>query len=180
MVALWNTTPRGRDPPRELYIVIETPRGSRNKYEVAKHFPGVLLDRFLSGSLAYPADYGLVPQSWGEDGDPLDAMVVGSAPTFPGCIVRARPVGMLDMVDQGEPDQKILCVLVGDPYFAHVKTWEDLGEAFLNEAADFFRTYKRLEAGEHAVEVRGWRSLEEAQTVLEASFRRYHEEFETQ
>jgi inorganic pyrophosphatase len=174
---LWQTTPRGRDPPRELYVVVETPRGSRNKYELAKEFPGVLLDRILHASLAFPADYGLVPRSWGEDGDPLDALVVGSGPTFPGCIVRARPIGMLDMVDRGEPDQKILCALVGDPRYASVHEAAQLGEPFLLEVEEFFRTYKRLEAGADAIDVRGWRSVEEAHATLEAAFARYDGKF---
>lgn len=179
-MTLWKSTPRGRDPPHELYVVIETPRGSRNKYEVAKHFPGVLLDRILHASLAYPADYGLVPQSWGEDGDPLDALVVGSAPTFPGCIVRARPIGVLDMIDKGEPDEKILCALVGDPRYADVTRHEQLGQPFLDEIEEFFRTYKRLEQGESAIEIRGWGGVEAAHRVLEAAFRRYHDRFHTQ
>ena len=179
-MTLWQTTPRGRDPPRELYVVIETPRGSRNKYEVAKHFPGVLLDRILHASLAYPADYGLVPQSWGEDGDPLDALVVGSSPVFPGAIVRARPVGVLDMVDKGELDEKIICALVGDPRYAPVERLDDLGKPFLDEVEEFFRTYKRLEAGATAVDVRGYRDADAAHAVLEAAFRRYEEKFHSQ
>lgn len=179
-MTMWKTTPRGRDPPRELYVIVETPRGSRNKYELAKHFPGVLLDRFLTGSLAYPADYGLVPQSWGEDGDPLDAIVLGSAPTLPGCIVRARPIGMLDMVDRGERDEKILCVHINDVRVSHIEKLDQVGQPYLDEIADFFRVYKRLEAGEGAVEVEGWKEVDRANEVLEAAFERYRGMFEQQ
>lgn len=179
-MTLWQTTPRGRNPPHELYVIIETPRGQRNKYEVAKHFPGVLLDRILHASLAYPADYGLVPQSWGEDGDPLDALVIGSHPVHPGAIVRARPIGVLHMVDGGDPDEKIVCALIGDPRTAHLQKLEDAGQAFLDEVEEFFRTYKRLESGKEAIEIKGWGDVDEAHRLLEEAFQRYHKKFETQ
>lgn len=179
-MTLWKSTPRGPNPPKLLYGVIETPQKTRTKYEVAKSFDGVILDRILHGSLVYPADYGLIPRSWAEDGDPLDILVLTTEPTHPGCIVRARPVGVLDMEDQGERDHKVLAVLDDDPRFAEVQELEDLSRHQTLEIEEFFRDYKKLELGREAVEVHGWEDREEAYEVIEAAFQRYREKWESE
>lgn len=170
---LWRTTPAGPDPPELLHGVVETPEGVRTKYELAKEFPGVFLDRILHGSLRFPTDYGLIPRTWAEDGDPLDLLVLGSEATHPGCVVRVRPVGLLDMVDRGDPDRKVLGALTDDPRLDGVAGIDDVGDETLEEIQAFFEDYKRLELGREAVEARGWAGRETALEVVEDARDRY-------
>lgn len=154
-------------PPGEarwLEAVIEIPRGSRNKYEF-DHKRGVYrLDRVLYSSMHYPTDYGFIEGTLSGDGDPLDILVIVEEPTFPGCHVRARPIGTLDMQDEKGPDEKILAVLEDDPRFGGIDAIEQLQEHWIKEIAAFFRTYKELQGV--AVEVRGWQSVEDAWRVI--------------
>jgi len=155
----------------EVLALIEIPRGSRNKYEV-DHVTGRLkLDRVLYSSVHYPTDYGYIVDTLGEDGDPLDILVVVQEPTFPGCIVPARPVGGLDMRDEKGSDFKVLAVPVGDPRYAHVDSMAALGEHWRREVETFFATYKLLE--EKTTEVLGWHSVTEARAVIEECRERY-------
>lgn len=126
-----------------LDCVIEIPQGGRCKYE---HVDGRLrLDRVLYSALAYPAEYGFIPETRSPDGDPLDIVVAMSVPTFPGCVIPARIVGGLEMIDQGEPDTKIVAVCAVDPRYDHIHTLDDFGPHFTKEIVDFFSSYKRLE-----------------------------------
>ena len=126
-----------------LDCVIEIPQGGRCKYE---HVDGRLrLDRVLYSALAYPAEYGFIPETRSSDGDPLDIVVAMSVPTFPGCVIPARIVGGLEMIDQGEPDTKIVAVCAVDPRYDHIHTLDDFGPHFTKEIVDFFSSYKRLE-----------------------------------
>ncbi len=126
-----------------LDCVIEIPQGGRCKFE---HVDGQLrLDRVLYSSLAYPAEYGFIPETRSADGDPLDIVVAMSEPTFPGCVIPARIVGALEMVDQGELDTKILAVCAVDPRYDHIHALEDFGPHFTRELVDFFSSYKNLE-----------------------------------
>jgi len=130
----------------EFDVLIEIPRGSRNKYEV-DHVSGLIrLDRTLFTATQYPADYGFVPDTLGEDGDPLDALVLVLEPTFPGCLIRSRPIGMFRMTDEKGGDDKILCVPASDPRQEHLRDLHHLPEFDRLEIEHFFLIYKELEA----------------------------------
>jgi inorganic pyrophosphatase len=115
MIHPWRDLPPGRNPPEEVTAVIEIPRGSRNKYELDKELGMFKLDRVLYSAVHYPGDYGFIPRTLHEDGDPLDILVRINEPTFPGCLIDVRPIGVLKMLDRGEPDDKILAVPSHDP-----------------------------------------------------------------
>ncbi len=144
--------------PGLLNILIEIPGGSKNKYEFDKDINAFALDRVLYASVQYPFDYGFVPNTLADDGDPLDGIVIMDQPTFPGCVITARPVGMLEMIDGGDRDEKILCVPDKDPRYAHVKSLADIPAHRLDEIAEFFRTYKNLE--KKVTEILGWKDVE--------------------
>ncbi len=150
---------------------IEIPRGSRNKYEVDHATGRLRLDRVLYSSVHYPADYGFVVGTMGEDGDPLDVLVLVQEPTFPGCLVPARPVGGLNMHDEKGSDFKVVAVPVGDPRYAHIHDLAELGEHWPQEIETFFATYKLLER--KATEVLGWHSAAEAWEVIRRCQERY-------
>jgi inorganic pyrophosphatase len=150
---------------------VEIPRGSRNKYEFDEATGQFRLDRVLYSSVHYPTDYGFIPDTLAEDGDHLDILVLVQEPTFPGCLIDARPIGGLDMADEKGGDFKVLAVPVGDPRYAHVTSLEDLGEHWLREIETFFATYKLLEPKQ--TEVLGWHSLEETWQVIESCRERY-------
>jgi inorganic pyrophosphatase len=145
-----------------IEVVVEIPRGSRNKYELDKERGIMRLDRVLYSSVHYPTDYGFVVGTLALDGDALDAMVVVDEPTFPGCHVAARPIGVLDMRDEKGPDQKILAVPIGDPRFGEIYDLKDIGQHWLREIENFFQTYKALEP--KWTDVVGW---EDAAAALE-------------
>jgi inorganic pyrophosphatase len=167
---------RGGPEQGWIQALIEIPKGSRNKYEF-DHACGVIrLDRVLYSSVHYPTDYGFITGTLSSDGDPLDLLVVTDEPTFPGCFVRARPVGTLDMMDEKGEDEKILAVPQDDPRFGGVRQLSDLGEHWPREIAAFFRTYKELQGLQtevrnwHDVDV-AWRIIREAQQRLESQSR---------
>ncbi len=152
----------------EFDVTIEIPKGQRNKYEVDHATGRIRLDRMLFTSMAYPSDYGYIEDSLGEDGDPLDALVLLDEPTWPGCLVRARPIGMFRMTDEAGGDDKILCVPAGDPRKDGIRELEDVSEFDRLEIQHFFETYKDLEPGK-SVEGAYWASRKEAQqTVIDA------------
>ncbi len=138
-------------------VIIEIPAGSRNKYELDKELGVIKLDRVLYSAVHYPLDYGFIPNTLGDDGDPLDGLVMMDEPTFPGCLITARPIGMLEMVDGGERDEKLLCVPADDPRYAKVKSLSDVAPHRLAEIAEFFRTYKNLQ--NKKVEVGEWKDV---------------------
>ncbi len=152
---------------------IEIPRGSRNKYEYDDRTGRFLLDRVLYSSVHYPTDYGFITETLGEDGDSLDVLVLVQEPTFPGCLIPARPLGGLDMHDEKGSDFKVLAVPVGDPRYAHVRTLADIGDHWLREIETFFATYKLLEPKQ--TEVLGWHDIAHARTVIERCRDRYAE-----
>ncbi|HET6316998.1 MAG TPA: inorganic diphosphatase [Chloroflexota bacterium] len=147
-----------------IEVFVEIPRGSRNKYEVDKARGVLVLDRVLFSSVHYPTDYGFVIGTLAEDGDALDALVVVDEPTFPGCHIKARPIGVLDMKDEKGPDQKILAVPVGDPRFADIRDLRDIGQHWLREIENFFQTYKQLE--NKWTDVVGWEDAAAAARVI--------------
>lgn len=148
-----------------IEVVVEIPRGSRNKYEF-DHERGIFrLDRVLYSSVHYPTDYGFVPGTLSLDGDPLDALVVVDEPTFPGCHMRARPIGTLIMFDEKGEDEKILAVPYDDPRFSQTQKLHDLATHWQLEIAAFFRTYKELQGVQ--TEVRDWHDVAEAWKIIE-------------
>ncbi len=161
-----------RPPDGDLVeVVIEIPRGSRNKYEIDKRTGVIRLDRVLYSSVHYPADYGFIPYTLAQDGDPLDILVLVEEPTFPGCHVVARPIGVLRMRDEKGPDDKIIAVPAADPRFAHVTELEHVSEHWQREIETFFMTYKTLE--DRTVETGGWEGREAAWELIEATRRAY-------
>lgn len=146
--------PIGENAPLVFNTVIEIPKGSTNKYEVDQKTGVIKLDRVLYSPLFYPFDYGYIPQTLYGDGDPLDALVLVSHPTFPGCVVEVKAIGVLEMRDEKGSDEKILCVATKDPRYSFRKSINDLQEHTRKEIIHFFEVYKTLE--EKSVEVLGW------------------------
>jgi inorganic pyrophosphatase len=145
-------------------IVVEIPKGSRNKYETDPETGHLVLDRMLFTSMMYPADYGYIEGTLGGDGDALDALVFVGEPTFPGCRIVARPVGLFRMTDEKGPDEKILCVPLRDPMWSRIRALGDLNPNLLNEIEHFFQVYKDLE--EKKVDTAGFGDREEALVVI--------------
>jgi inorganic pyrophosphatase len=148
----------------ELLALVEIPKGSRNKYEYDEGIGHIVLDRFLSSSMVYPTDYGFLMGHRGRDGDPLDAMICVSEPTFPGCVIPVKPIALFAMSDEKGIDDKIVCVPTQDPGWNHANSLEDIPKALQAEIFHFFSVYKQLEGKE--VEVEGWKSREEALDVI--------------
>jgi inorganic pyrophosphatase len=148
----------------EAIAFIEIPGGSRNKYEFDPELGGVALDRRLFTSMSYPADYGFIEGTLGEDGDPLDALVLVGDPTFPGCRIRVRPVGLFYMTDEKGPDEKIICVPLKDPLWSPVRDIHDIPAAFREEIEHFFQVYKDLE--DKKTETRGFGNRAEALRIV--------------
>ena len=149
---------------KEIEAVVEIPKGSRNKYEFDVSTGAIRLDRVLYSSVHYPTDYGFVPGTKGADGDMVDILIVVEEPTFPGCRVKVRPIGILRMVDEKGTDEKILGVPVADPRFDGIEDISDLQSHWLAEIENFFATYKMLEGKETMV--KGWGGIKEARKVL--------------
>lgn len=148
-----------------LNVLIEIPAGSKNKYEFDKDMQALILDRVLFASVQYPFDYGFIPNTLADDGDPLDGMVIMDQPTFPGCVIASRPIGMLEMIDGGDRDEKLLCVPAEDPRYDQVKTLDDIAAHRLDEIAEFFRTYKNLE--KKVTEILGWQDVDKVTPLVE-------------
>jgi inorganic pyrophosphatase len=153
--------------PDEVMVVVEIPTGSRNKYEYDPVTGAMVLDRMLFTATRYPADYGFIEGTLGEDGDPLDALVFVGEPTFPGCRIRARPFALFKMWDEKGSDEKVLCVPLRDPAWSHVQDLEDLLPTLRNEVEHFFAVYKDLEGKSTGTE--GFAPREEALKAIEAA-----------
>lgn len=152
-----------------INVLIEIAAGSKNKYEFDKDLQAFALDRVLYSSVQYPYDYGFVPNTLADDGDPLDGMVMIDEPTFPGCVIASRPIGMLEMIDGGDRDEKILCVPDNDPRFDQVKSLKDVAPHRLDEIAEFFKTYKNLQ--KKAVQILGWQDVDKVQALVDECIR---------
>ncbi len=166
-----NNIPPGPSVPDIINVFIEIPKGSQNKYEFDKELNVLRLDRVLFSSTVYPGDYGFIPQTLGLDGDPLDALVFVTNPTYPTTLIEARPIGVMEMVDDGEVDDKILCVPVNDVRFKGMQDIGDVDQPFLDEIAHFFAVYKQLEGKQ--VEVRGWKDAAAAKVIISRSIEAY-------
>jgi inorganic pyrophosphatase len=156
-----------------LHCLVEIPKGSRNKYEWDEHLGAIKFDRFLFSSVVYPLDYGMIPETLAEDGDPLDAMVAVSEPTFPGCMIPVKPIALFKMRDEKGIDDKVICVPLQDPNWNSFERLEDLPAQLCDEISHFFAVYKTLEQKD--VEVEGWFPREDAVAVIEESRRRWRE-----
>ena len=176
MLHLWHDIPPGRNPPEEVTAVIEIPSGSRNKYELDKATGLMKLDRVLYSSVHYPGDYGFIPRTLHEDNDPLDIMVMVKEETFSGCMIDVRPIGVLRMLDRGEPDDKILGVPLHDPGHEEYFDIADIPQHMLKETEYFFATYKDLEG--KRVQVLGWEKSHEAMRIIQESIARYDAQYQ--
>ncbi|MCR4336460.1 MAG: inorganic diphosphatase [Candidatus Omnitrophica bacterium] len=154
-----------------LEVIIEIPKGSRNKYEYDPERNIIKFDRMLFSAMHYPSDYGFIPDTLAPDGDPLDALVLVWEPTFPGCLMRARPIGLFKMWDEKGSDEKILCVPVNDPLWNYIHDYRQLPPHLLKEIEHFFKVYKELEGKKTGVE--GWRDLKVALKAIKDSRLRY-------
>jgi len=156
-----------------LHVLVEIPKGSRNKYEWDEELGAITFDRFLFSSVVYPLDYGMIPETLAEDGDPLDAMVAVSEPTFPGCVIPVKPIALFKMSDDKGIDDKVICVPFTDPNWNGMEVLDDLPPQLRDEISHFFAVYKTLEQKE--VKVDGWYGRDVALEVIEASRRRWDE-----
>lgn len=162
---------KAQPEPGVINVLIEIAGGSKNKYEFDKDMNAFALDRVLFASVKYPYDYGFIPNTLADDGDPLDGMVIMDEPTFPGCVIAARPIGMLEMIDGGDRDEKILCVPAEDPRYNGVKSLKDIAPHRLEEIAEFFRTYKNLE--KKVTEILGWKDVDAVNPLVEECIKAY-------
>ena len=175
MIHMWRDIAPGPHPPEIVTAVIEIPAKSRNKYELDKETGLLKLDRVLYSSVHYPGDYGFIPRTLHEDGDPLDILVRINEPTFPGCMIEARPIGVLRMLDKGEPDDKVLAVPCQDPFHQEVFDIADMPQHYLKEVEHFFHVYKDLEG--KRVQILGWSGSTQAMQVITESVVRYEEKY---
>lgn len=171
----WHDIPTGSEPPSRITAVIEIPTNERNKYELDKELGVFRLDRVLHSAVHYPGDYGFLPRTLGDDGDPLDVLVLMKIPVFTGCLVEARPVGLFHLVDHGVPDEKVLAVPLGDPYSEGLDELSDIPPHALLEIEHFFRVYKDLE-GKHT-ETRGFEGADAARRAVTRGMEMYRQKF---
>ena len=172
---LWRELPPGPQVPEVVFCIVEIPKGSRNKYEYQEDTGVIKLDRVLYSSMHYPGDYGIIPRTFCEDGDPLDILVMTNQSTFPGCLIEARPIGVFHMRDAGLTDDKILAVPTNDPLSQEYNDIADIPQHFLAEVAHFFRVYKDLEMVR--VEALGWESVAVAREVITEAIQLFKERF---
>jgi inorganic pyrophosphatase len=171
----WHDIPTGPRPPEELTAVIEIPTNERNKYELDKTLGIYRLDRVLYSAVHYPGDYGFLPRTLGEDGDPLDVLVLMTIPVFTGCLVDARPIGLFHLVDRGVADEKVLAVPLGDPYSEGLSDLGDIPAHYLKEIEHFFQVYKDLEGTR--TETRGFEGAGAAREAVVRAMELYQSKF---
>lgn len=171
---LWKNIPSGDNPPEILNAVIEVISGSRDKYEYKHKWETFVLDRVIPSSVVFPIEYGFIPQTWSEDNDPLDIMVLSYEPLEVGCVVRVRVIGALIMEDEHGDDPKILSVLVNDARFEGFMDINDVHKHKLKEIQEFYETYKRLEPHKF-VKFKEWRNAAEAKRIVDYSIKRFEE-----
>lgn len=159
------------DKVKTFDVLVEIPRGSRNKYEYDFDLKRMRFDRMLFSSMMYPADYGFIPETLALDGDPLDVLVLVTKPTFPGCVIEVKPIGVFHMADDKGPDEKVICVPVSDPIWNKLNDLEDINTHLLKEIEHFFQVYKDLE--NKTVDVGGWGDVKEAQQIIKACVDRF-------
>lgn len=159
------------DKKHSFDVLIEIPRGSRNKYEYDFDLKRMRFDRMLFSSMMYPADYGFIPETLALDGDPLDVLVLINEPTFPGCVIEVKPIGVFHMADDKGPDEKIICVPVSDPIWNNLNDLSDMNPHLVKEIEHFFQVYKDLENKQ--VDVEGWGDVNEARDIIKKCVDRF-------
>ncbi|MBC9794928.1 inorganic diphosphatase [Sinomicrobium weinanense] len=152
-------------------VLIEIPKGSRNKYEYDFKLKKIRYDRMIFSSMHYPADYGFIPETLALDGDPLDVLVLVTEPTFPGCVMEVKPIGVFHMADEKGPDEKIVCVPISDPIWNKLNDLSDMNPHQVKEIEHFFQVYKDLE--HKKVDVGGWGDVKEAYEIIDACLDRF-------
>ena len=172
---LWHDIETGPKVPSVINVIVEIPKGSQNKYEYDKKRGIIKLDRVLFSPFFYPGEYGIIPQTYAEDGDPMDALVLVTNHTYPGVLIESRPIGMLRMKDCGEMDNKILCVAKDDVRYDNLKDITDLDKHYLQEIGHFFEVYKHLEGKK--VEILGWKNAASAKKEVLAGIKLYQKKF---
>ena len=170
----WNCIPIGEEPPKLLNAIIEVVSNSRDKYEYKSEWDAFVLDRIIPSSVVFPVEYGFVPQTWYDDEDPLDIMVISYEPLEVGCVVRVRVIGVLIIEDEKGSDPKILSVLADDARFDGVDNISDIHIQKLREIQEFFDTYKRLEPHKW-VKIKEWQNAEEAFQIIQYAAKKYIE-----
>jgi len=166
--------PAGRNVPYEVNVIVEIPLGGVPvKYELDKESGAMYVDRFLHTAMYYPCNYGFIPHTLSDDGDPTDAAVLGQIPVIPGVVIRSRPIGVLLMEDEAGLDEKILCVPVDDlhPYYGDIASFRDVRPVLLDQISHFFEHYKDLETGKWA-KIKGWGEAEEAMDLIRLGIER--------
>lgn len=171
----WHGVPPGDQAPRIVNAVIEIPQGSRAKYEIDKDSGLLKLDRIIYSSFYYPCNYGFIPQTYGDDKDPLDILVITSQPVQAMCLMQAKVIGVMQMIDSGDADDKIIAVAQNDPSVNHYNNIEEIPPHFFEELRHFFEEYKRLENKTVQVNEFGDKSM--ALTIIEDAFKLYKEHF---
>ncbi|HRH23842.1 MAG TPA: inorganic diphosphatase [Candidatus Magasanikbacteria bacterium] len=171
----WHSVSIGEDSPKVVQAIIEISKGSKGKFELDKETGLIKLDRVLFSAVHYPTNYGFIPQTYCDDKDPLDILVLSTVDLPPLCLVEARVVGVMGMIDGGEGDDKIIAVAKGDPNMKHINELEDLPQHTLDEIKQFFEEYKKLE--KKTVEVKGFEGKERALEVVEESIKLYQKTF---
>lgn len=174
---LWHDVPLGDGTPEEFNVIIEISKGSHNKYEIDKETGLIKLDRANYSDAAYPVDYGFAPRTLWEDGDALDVLVLSTWPIDTGILVNVRPVAVMEMVDDGESDFKVLAVPTEDKRWDDTNDLEDLNSHNLKEIQHFFETYKELKGKGNNVEVRGFKGKKDALAAVKKSVELYQQKF---
>ena len=174
---LWHDISRGDNIPEELNCIIEIPKGSPNKYEIDKETGLIALDRANYSSAPYPFDYGFVPQTLWDDGDALDIIIPSTFPLATGILVRVRPVAVMEMIDDGESDFKVIAVPVDDKRWDDVRDLADLNKHHVKEWVHFFETYKELKEKNVVVKIEGIKGRDEALEAVKKSITLYDEKF---
>lgn len=172
---LWHGVSAGNNLPSEINVVIEIPKNSKNKYEIDKETGLIALDRAMHTAQDYPFDYGFVPQTYWDDDDALDVIVLTTYPLSTGILVKTRPVGIMNMIDGGDSDDKIISVPVDDPRWDDVKDLNDINKHTLKEMEHFFSTYKKIQNKE--VEVSGFKDVEAAHDAIERARKLYQDSY---
>lgn len=152
-------------------VLIEIPKGSRNKYEYDFDLKKIRYDRMIFSSMMYPADYGFIPETLALDGDPLDVLVLVTEATFPGCVMEVKPIGVFHMTDEKGPDEKVICVPVSDPVWNRISNLDELNPHLIKEIEHFFKVYKDLE--KKKVDVGGWGDMQEAKDIVAKCIQRF-------
>lgn len=170
-----STLPPGPNPPDEVYCLVEIPKGANNKYEYNKKLSVFTLDRVLYSAVFYPTEYGFIPGTWFKDKDPLDIMVVCSTSTFPGCLIKAKPIGALELQDTGEKDTKIIAVASDDPDSAHIKSLKDIHH-LKKEIKNFWENYAELEP-KKKIKILGWKRKKAAKKIIQQAIKSFEQNF---